>query len=233
MQKLGREKINVQRQIFFVFYSPVPLLNVNCASVQKVITNTQHAWWRVERQNQTTPSNSPSSTSTSTAAPSIFFCELSTRPHGLHSRQSLLPGGGTSSTFSNMEARLLTKYLFMVRDGREFLLSLFLAALIVLLILEDNHCIFCFNVAQWREQDLSNTAALGNLSVLHLSVCGAGEGDDWPVLAVLLLFLVPFTLPRNSLIFIQLSFPSQTFFLVTMKHVHWTRLVSQPLTLTG
>lgn len=75
-------------------------------------------------------STSSSSFSISTATPAIFRCELSTRPHGLHSLQSLFPGGGASSCFSNMEARLLTKNLFMVSDGREFRL-LFLMAHIV------------------------------------------------------------------------------------------------------
>lgn len=53
------------------------------------------------------------------ASPSSFRWDVSTRPKGLHSFFSLAVG---SSGFSNIEARLFTKNLFMLSEGSEFLL---------------------------------------------------------------------------------------------------------------
>lgn len=107
----------------------------------------------------------------------------------------------------------------MVSDGSEFRFSLFFMAHIVPLLVEckeGNHWfIFCplGCVARWCERGLSNAAALRSLSVLHLSACGAGTGDHWRVLAVvLLLFLDPFTLPSHSPILCYLPIFSFTIF---------------------
>lgn len=143
--------------------------------------------------------------STITAAPSSFFCELSTRPQGLHSRQFLFPGGGASSTFSNMEARLLTKNLFMVSDGREFRFSLFFIAHIVTLLgtcKDDITGAFSVHSATTRggasEDYLTPKHLL--ICLFFISVCVALARGIFgcPVLAVVLVVIVLILVPFHT-----------------------------------